>query len=71
MAKLDSLVINNVKERLLTPKRLANILQALIERQSSKDLAVQGRRSKLEAEVATKNDSSSAHTGNRGRYRRT
>jgi len=40
-----SLVINNVKERLLTPKRLANILQALIERQSSKDLAVQGRRS--------------------------
>ena len=56
MAKLDSLVVNNVKERLLTPKRLTNILQALIERQGAKDLAVQGRRSALEAEVAIKND---------------
>jgi site-specific DNA recombinase len=56
MARLDSLVVNNVKERLLTPKRLTNILQALIERQGAKDLAVQGRRSALEAEVAIKND---------------
>jgi site-specific DNA recombinase len=56
MAKLDTLDINNVKERLLAPRRLTEILQALIERQSSKDLAVQGRRSALEAEVATKND---------------
>jgi len=56
MAKLDALVINNVKERLLTPRRLTEILQALIERQSSKDLAVQGRCSALEAEVATRND---------------
>jgi len=56
MAKLDALVINNVKERLLTPKRLTDILQALIERQSSKDLAVQGRRSALEAELVIKND---------------
>jgi site-specific DNA recombinase len=56
MAKLDTLVINNVKERLLTPRRLTEILQALIERQSSKDLAVQGRCSALETEVATKND---------------
>jgi hypothetical protein len=55
MAKLDALVINNVKERLLTPRRLTEILQALIERQT-KDLAVQGRCSALEAEVVTKND---------------
>jgi len=55
MAALDALVINNVKERLLTPRRLTEILQALIERQT-KDLAVQGRCSALEAEVVTKND---------------
>jgi hypothetical protein len=33
MAKLDGLVIQNVKERLFTPNRLTKILESLFERE--------------------------------------
>ena len=56
MAKLDDLVIANVKERLLCPSRLIHILEALIERQGAKDSAVQDRRAVLEAELIQKNE---------------
>jgi len=56
MAKLDDLVIANVKERLLCPGRLIHILKALIDRQSTKDSAVQDRRAVLEAELIQKNE---------------
>jgi site-specific DNA recombinase len=56
MAKLDNLILSNVKERLLNPGRLFNILHALIERQSAKDSAVHHRREVLEAELIEKNE---------------
>jgi site-specific DNA recombinase len=56
MAKLDNLILSNVKERLLNPGRLFNILHALIERQSAKDSAVHHRREALEAELIEKNE---------------
>src|SRR5262249_47521686 len=56
MASLDDLVVANVKDRLLNPGRLANILEALIDRQSVKESAVQNRRLALEAELIQKNE---------------
>jgi site-specific DNA recombinase len=56
MASLDDLVLANVKDRLLKPGRLANILEALIDRQSVKESAVQNRRLALEAELIQKNE---------------
>ena len=60
MAKLDELVIENVKDRLLQPERLTNILEALLDRQGAKDSAVQDRRAALAAELAQKMKSSRA-----------
>ena len=55
-AKLDDLVIANVKERLFTHKRLEIILEGLVATQASKDDEVQKRRATLEAELANTND---------------
>jgi len=56
MAKLDGLVIENVKERLFTPERLTTILESLLERQRSKNCAVEDRRTALAAELAATNE---------------
>ena len=56
MAKLDGLVIENIKERLFTPERLARILESLFERQCAKNRAVEGRRAALMAELAAVNE---------------
>ena len=56
MAKLDGLVIENIKERLFTPERLARILESLFERQCAKNHAVEGRRAALTAELAAVNE---------------
>jgi site-specific DNA recombinase len=56
MAKLDDLIIENVKDRLFSPGRLTNILDALVDRQGAKDSAVQDRRSALEAELVQKDE---------------
>jgi site-specific DNA recombinase len=56
MAKLDDLVIANVREHLFAPKRLEVILEGLVAMQSSKDGEVQKRRAALEAELANTND---------------
>jgi site-specific DNA recombinase len=53
MDKLDNLIVENIKQTLLTPERLANILRTLLERQGDKDRAVQGRRAALMAELAS------------------
>src|SRR5262249_32278922 len=56
MAKLDSIIIENVKERLFTPERLTTILETLLKRQSANDRAVQDRRAALTAELAAKGE---------------
>jgi len=56
MTRLDDLVIANVKDRLLGPGRLVKILEALIDRQTIKDSAVQNRRLALKAELIQKNE---------------
>ena len=56
MAKLDGLVIDSVRERLLTRDRLAEILRGLMARQAGMDLAVRERRAALESELSTVND---------------
>ena len=55
-AKLDNLVVDNVKEKLLTPERLSFILEALLERSAAKDVAVAERRRSLDAQVAQAKD---------------
>lgn len=55
-AKLDQLVLDNVKDKLLTPERLALILEALLERSAAKDAAVAERRRSLETQVAQAKD---------------
>ena len=56
MAKLDELIVDNVKEHLFASDRLAHILDALVERQGAKDQALQGRRASLEAEISSRED---------------
>jgi site-specific DNA recombinase len=56
MAKLDGLVIENVKERLFTPERLTTILESLLERQHEKNRAVEDRRTALVVELAATNE---------------
>jgi hypothetical protein len=56
MAKLDQLIIDNVKERFLGGDRLARILDALVEREAAKDEAVQERVRSLSAEVLDRDD---------------
>ena len=55
-AKLDNLVVDNVKEKLLTPERLSFILEALLERSAAKDVAVAERRRSLDSQVAQARD---------------
>ena len=52
MKKLDDMVLQNVKDRLLQPERLTTILQALVERRSRQDEAVAARIDKLDAEAS-------------------
>jgi len=56
MGKLDDLVVDNVKQALFMPERLTHILKSLLERQGDKDRAVQGRRTALKAELASKEE---------------
>ena len=56
MTKLDGLVIENVKERLFTPKRLTTILESLFERHRAMNRLVDDRRSALAAELAVTNE---------------
>jgi chromosome segregation ATPase len=56
MAKLEGLIVDNVKERLFGADRLARILDALVEREEAKDQSLQGRRASLEAEIASRDD---------------
>ena len=44
MGKLDNLIVDNIKQTLLTPERLTRILKSLLERQGDKDRAVHDRR---------------------------
>ena len=55
-AKLDNLVVENVKEKLLTPERLSFILEAVLERSAAKDVAVAERHRSLDAQVAQAKD---------------
>ena len=56
MGKLDTLILDNVKSQLLVPDRMTMILGALLERQVTKDSAVQERRTALKAELAQKDE---------------
>ena len=56
MAKLDKLIVDNVKEHLFGGERVARILDALVERQGAKDQAVEERRKTLEAEITSRAD---------------
>jgi len=51
-AALDSIVLSNLKQRLLTPDRLAQLLQTLADRQSAKTEAVDRRLVTLQRQVA-------------------
>ena len=50
-SKLDRLVTDAVRDKLLTPERLTMILEALIDRQAAKDSSVANRRAALELEI--------------------
>jgi site-specific DNA recombinase len=50
-AILDSVILSNLKERLLTPDRLAQLLQTLADRQAAKTEAVDRRLLSLQREV--------------------
>ena len=56
MGKLDALILDNVKSQLLVPDRMTIILGALLERQATKDSAVQERRTGLKTELAQKDE---------------
>jgi len=56
MPKLDTLVLENIKQQLFTPERLTSILEAMIERRSKKDQAVADRKAGLDASLAQVQD---------------
>lgn len=56
MPKLDKLVLQNVKEQLLVPERLAGILEALMDQRSQNDQAVADRYKGLQSELSEKKD---------------
>ncbi len=56
MGKLNDLVTENVRDRLLTPERLGHILEALVEKRSRQDAAVAERRAALERDLAAKKE---------------
>ena len=51
-AVLDDIILSNLKQQLLTPDRLASLLQTLADRQSAKTDAVDRRLISLQREVA-------------------
>jgi len=55
-ATLDGIILSNLKERLLTPDRLAQLLQTLADRQAAKTGAVDRRLVTLQREVADCDD---------------
>ena len=50
LAKLDALILDNVKDQLLAPARLEDILCKLVERRNSREAEVAERRFSLEAQ---------------------
>ena len=56
VAKLDALIIENIKERLFAPERLAKILESLLENQHAKNCSVEDRRAALMSELAATNE---------------
>ena len=56
MGKLDVLIIEGVKSQLFEPDRMANILGALLDRQTTKDTAVVERRNILKSEIKEKDE---------------
>jgi hypothetical protein len=56
MARLDTVITNAVKERLLHPERLAVILGSLAARQNGKNKAVDDRRDALSKELKEKDE---------------
>ena len=56
MGKLDTLIIEGVKAQLLQPDRMSTILGALMDRQTTKDTAVEERRSVLKSEIKAKDE---------------
>ncbi len=56
MGKLDTLILDNVKSQLLVPDRMTTILGALLERQTTKDIAVQERRLALKNDLAQREE---------------
>ncbi len=55
-ATLDGIILSNLKQRLLTPDRLAALLQTLADRQAAKTEAVDRRLVTLQREVADCDD---------------
>ena len=55
MGKLDTLIIESIKSLLFEPDRLATILGTLMDRQTSKDAAVEERRIALKSEMKENN----------------
>jgi site-specific DNA recombinase len=56
MGKLDTLIIEGVKSKLFEPDRIATILGALLDRQTTKDAAVEERRVALKSEIKEKDE---------------
>ena len=56
MGKLDTLILEGVKAQLLQPDRMSTILGALMDRQTTKDTAVEERRSVLKSEIKAKDE---------------
>ena len=56
MGKLDTLIIEGVKSQLFEPDRMATILGALLDRQTTKDAAVEERRVALKSEIKEKDE---------------
>ena len=54
--RLDTLIVENLKERLLNPARMQEIISALIERQSEHDESLQRRKSSLLIDLKEKED---------------
>ncbi len=56
MAKLDTLILDGVRDRLLNPERLGTILEALVLRQGSRQQEVAARSENLNRDLATISD---------------
>ncbi len=56
MGKLDTLILEGVNAQLFEPDRMATILGALMDRQTTKDTAVEERRCVLKSEIKAKDE---------------